>query len=390
MMRVLEVAHAFPPTFGGVETHLWDLSHRLAERGYEVCCLVGGEPGLERIGRIEVIRKPELRVEHLVRERRGLQDNEINGRLLESLSKITRETLQAFGPDIVHLHNAHHFAPELALSFFQAGARSALLNSVHDRVGEHLFPSVLSFPWSYTLFASEYLHRSLPGTEGPTAVLHLGIDLKQFSSTGEVDRRISALQRPVVFHPARLLRWKGVEIGLEAFLLLRRELSQGSLVLCDSANIVDNQQDIQDLRRSLEARARSAGLAKFVHFLGFDRSQMPGAYRASDLVWYPTIDEEPLGLAPLEAMACGVPLIVSDSGGMRETVLPDKTGLVVPKQDARALATTAKLLLSQPDLRKELVEAGERRAREFDIEPYTTEIEKIYASCLEGRDHAGA
>jgi D-inositol-3-phosphate glycosyltransferase len=112
--------------------------------------------------------------------------------------------------------------------------------------------------------------------------------------------------------------------------------------------------------------------------MSFDRQRIPDAYRAADLIWYPTIDDEPLGLVPLEAMACGVPLVVSRSGGMRETVDDGETGLVVPRDDADALAAAAVKVLSDRTLRSSLVHNGLARAAHFGNAAYVDWLEDRY------------
>lgn len=381
-MNVLLVAHAFPPVFGGVETHLWDVSQELAARGHRVHCLVGGGPARERFGPVTVERHPELAVSHLVRAREGLPLRAVDETLLGSLAAIAGEVTHRLRPDLVHLHNAHHFAPELALAFFRARDGRPLLNTVHDHVGEHLYPAVLRERWAHTIYVSRHMLASLPGNGTPSSVLWPGIDLRPFSPGGPRDVRLARLESPVVFHPARLLRWKGVETGLEAFILLRRRLGRGSLVLCASENVVDDDSEVELLRRELVARAQAAGVYEHVAFLAFERERIAAAYRASDVVWYPTVDDEPFGLVPLEAMASGAPLVVSDSGGMRETVLAGKTALVVPRGRPDALAEAAERLVRDRVLRDRLADGGLRRSRRFDLGRFAGQLEAIYRSAV--------
>jgi glycosyltransferase involved in cell wall biosynthesis len=213
-------------------------------------------------------------------------------------------------------------------------------------------------------------------------VLWPGIDLRPFSPDGPRDVRLARLESPVVFHPARLLRWKGVETGLEAFILLRRRLGRGSLVLCASENVVDDDSEVELLRRELVARAQAAGVHEHVAFLAFERERIAAAYRASDVVWYPTVDDEPFGLVPLEAMASGAPLVVSDSGGMRETVLAGKTALVVPRGRPDALAKAAERLVRDRVLRDRLADGGLRRSRRFDLGRFAGQLEAVYRSAV--------
>jgi glycosyltransferase involved in cell wall biosynthesis len=85
--------------------------------------------------------------------------------------------------------------------------------------------------------------------------------------------------------------------------------------------------------------------------------------RSADVVaatpWY-----EPFGIVPLEAMACGVPVVASAVGGMLDTVDDGVTGSLVPPRDPDALAEAIAPILSQPRLRQMLGEAGRRRVCE--------------------------
>jgi glycogen synthase len=380
-LRILIVAHAFPPQVGGVETHVWDVSRRLGERGHRVLCLVGGPEARESYGPVTAVRHPALTVGHLLEQRRSLARHLRSAELGATLSCIIGGISSEFSPDIIHAHNLLHFAPELAEALIAKAEGKPIVTSVHDRVGEHLFPEVTSMPWAHTLFASHYLQANLPRC-WPSSVRWLGIELDQFGRQGVSDSRFLGMERPIIFHPARLLRWKGVEIGLEAFGIVRQRLGRGTLVLCASANAATDHQEISALRVELIRRAEKMNVGDHLRFLEFAQSQMPAAYRASDLVWYPTTDEEPLGLVPIEAMASGTPLIVSDSGGMRETVLHDRTGLVVPKGDVAALSAAAERLLLDAALRDRLVENGLSRAQKFRNHDYVDDLLVLYQSVL--------
>jgi glycosyltransferase involved in cell wall biosynthesis len=376
------VAHAFPPTFGGVESHLWDISLRLAQRGHAVCCLVGGEdPSVETIGNVTVVRRPELTVQNLLARRAHYSSDAMNDSLLHDLSAIVADTIATFRPSHIHAHNAHHFAPELATALFRFEGGTSLLNSVHDRIGEHIFESVIDYNWQHVLYASHYLERSIPTTR-KSSVFWLGIDLQMFSPNGECDVRFSSFERPIIFHPARLLRWKGVELGVRAFLKVQSRTGRGTLVLCASDNIVDDPGEVRAFRAELVALTRRHSAERTVRFLNFDRSRIGAAYRASDLIWYPTIDDEPFGLVPLEAMACEVPLIVSRSGGMVETVVHGERGLIVEKGDDDALAAAAQLLFEDEQLREHIVRRGAEYVRDFGVDSYVDKLETVYAEAV--------
>jgi D-inositol-3-phosphate glycosyltransferase len=92
------------------------------------------------------------------------------------------------------------------------------------------------------------------------------------------------------------------------------------------------------------------------------RGELPALYRSADLVvnvpWY-----EPFGIVPLEAMACGVPVVASAVGGLVDSVVDGVTGVHVPPRRPRLLAAAAAELLADPGRRAALAAAGARRAR---------------------------
>ncbi len=88
-----------------------------------------------------------------------------------------------------------------------------------------------------------------------------------------------------------------------------------------------------------------------VQFTGICRD-MPAAYRICDIVVVPSTWPEPGGTVAIEAQAIGKPVIVSDVGGMAESVLDGKTGYVVPAGDSKILAETIDKILQLPDTDK--------------------------------------
>ncbi|MFS0884859.1 glycosyltransferase [Aeromicrobium sp. 179-A 4D2 NHS] len=115
--------------------------------------------------------------------------------------------------------------------------------------------------------------------------------------------------------------------------------------------------------RRLRAIARGAGCLDRVRFLGaVARDRLPGVIAAADVVvvapWY-----EPFGIVPLEAMACGRPVVGTAVGGLLDTVVPGRTGELVPPRDPDALAAALDGLLADPARLRRYGAAGARRAR---------------------------
>lgn len=116
------------------------------------------------------------------------------------------------------------------------------------------------------------------------------------------------------------------------------------------------------LARSLDDRAKVSGYA--------NHDDLGAVYRSFDVVVVPSLDTpswvEQFGRVVVEAMASGVPVVVSDSGSLPEVA--GDAGLVVPQCDARALAAALEKLRDSPELRADLLARGLARAREFSWE----------------------
>jgi glycosyltransferase involved in cell wall biosynthesis len=109
-----------------------------------------------------------------------------------------------------------------------------------------------------------------------------------------------------------------------------------------------------------------------------------------DLVVMPSLRES-FGIVALEAMAMKVPVIASRIGGLAEIVVNEKTGFLVPPGDADALAEAIRTLTENPEMRRNMGEAGRQRVAEvFSIESTIRRTEELYLECLEGSTAAAA
>src|SRR3954447_6403155 len=102
-LRILLVSHGYPPTFGGVETYLWDLSHELTRRGHHVLCLVGGDQASERFDEVLVERRAELTVAWLSALHTGESRWHPKPAARERLRAVVEPVLREFPPDLVHI-----------------------------------------------------------------------------------------------------------------------------------------------------------------------------------------------------------------------------------------------------------------------------------------------
>ncbi len=152
---------------------------------------------------------------------------------------------------------------------------------------------------------------------------------------------------------AQLTRRKGVDVLLEALTLLPESPERRYRLLVAGEG---------PERAPLQASAAALGLADHVGFLG-RREDASDLLAAADVFVMPS-RAEGLGIAALEAMACGCPVLATDVGGLGEAVVADRTGLLVPPDDAAALAAALQRLIQDQRLRARLGEQGPHRVAE--------------------------
>lgn len=186
------------------------------------------------------------------------------------------------------------------------------------------------------------------------AVVPCGVDLNLFQPLGPAEPREGRRKRLVCL--GRLVERKGISDVINAL-----------TVIPDVELVIAGGPDASQLDRDPEAArlkqvASDLGISDRVIFRGrVERSQVPPLLRSANAVvcypWY-----EPFGIVPLEAMACGVPVVVAQVGGLVDSVVNGVTGIHVPARSPIALAQAIRELLKDDKRCIELALAGTRRA----------------------------
>jgi glycosyltransferase involved in cell wall biosynthesis len=202
--------------------------------------------------------------------------------------------------------------------------------------------------------ASELLH--MGASPDRVTVVPCGVDLDRFRPTGPAEMR-SPLPRVLVL--GRLVERKGIGNVLTALTSL-----PGVQLVVAGGPPLDRFADDADARR-LQKLALELGVASRVEFRGaVDREDVPALLRSVDVVaccpWY-----EPFGIVAVEAMACGLPVVASAVGGLAESVVDGRTGLLVPPRRPDRIADALDRLLRDDAHPARLGRAGARRARRY-------------------------
>jgi D-inositol-3-phosphate glycosyltransferase len=182
-------------------------------------------------------------------------------------------------------------------------------------------------------------------------IVPCGVDLEHFRAPGPAEPRSERFR---VVTLSRLVARKGVADVVTALAMV-----PGAELIVAGGEANDASRDPE--ARRLAALALRLGIADRVSIRGrVERRDVPALLRSADVVactpWY-----EPFGLVPLEAMACGVPVVVSAVGGLVDTVIDGVSGIHVPPRDPGQLARVLRALASDPQRRRTLAGAGMQR-----------------------------
>lgn len=164
----------------------------------------------------------------------------------------------------------------------------------------------------------------------------------------------------LVLQLGRMVPRKGVDNVIKALALMRRSVSNVRLLIVGGGSADADPLQCPEIGR-LQSIAEELGVSASVNFVGRkDRSMLKYYYSAADVFvttpWY-----EPFGITPLEAMACGRPVIGANVGGIKHSVADGETGYLVPPKNPEALADRLTHLLSQPLLLKTMQAAALKR-----------------------------
>ena len=188
-------------------------------------------------------------------------------------------------------------------------------------------------------------------------VIPAGVNLKTFQPVDRDAARaeLGIKEERVILYVGRIEPLKGIDILLRAVPML--EYGQGLRVLVVGGN-PDNDVELDRLK-SLTVEL---GIGDLVTFTGsVPQSVLPTYYSAADVFVLPSHSES-FGLAPLEAMACGTPVVVSRVGGMKTFVNSGENGYLVPWRCPESFAQRLDVLLANPDLREAMGQAARKKA----------------------------
>jgi len=351
---------------GGAEVHLFEIFGRLAERGYPVVLICAGYPGasargtdhgitIHRVGdRYTFYLRGPMLYRQLARATAG------PAILVENLCK-----LPFYGP----LYSPF---PVLAV--------------VHHLFGTTAFRQV-NLPVAAVTYLSELgiprIYRGVPmiavspstrddlvvrGVEASAvAIITNGLDPRRYHPDGSEPG-------PMILSLGRTERYKRIDVLVDAMPRIRAAVPNARLVIVGRGDAVAD----------LQARAQALGLADAVEFRGFvEEDEKVALYRGARVFVNPS-EKEGWGLTVLEANACGTPVVASDVPGLRDAVLHDRSGLLVPFADVEATAAAIIRILGDDATWRRLRAGALAWSARFRWDAVTDQVEQVIARMIAG------
>lgn len=374
MKTVVSVFGIEPARIGGAEAYARELSLQLERRGWQsVLCFLKEPPEPVRA----YLQLPNVRIEVIEDSWRG------KWRAVSRMRRILRQ----YRPDILHLHFTGFIGPYPWLAKLCSVKQVFFTDHSSQPEGhiirraplwKRLVARLVNLPVTCVVTVSEYGYRSVAGRDLIPAqrieMIYNSADLSRATESRELaadfKRKHSIPEdRTLVAQVSWLIPEKGVEDLLSAArIVISRNPGVHFALVGDGA-----------YREQYQRQAREMGIGNHVTFTGQVEDPMSeGVYGAADVVCQVSRWEEVFGYVIAEAMSSSRPMVATRVGGIPELVEDGKTGFLVERGDAQAIADGILRLISDPELRKRMGQAGREVAEaKFDLK---RNVERVVTS----------
>ena len=369
-LRIGIVCH---PTHGGSGAVATDLGLALGERGHEVHLMSHAAP-FRLNGYRENVVFHEVGVSHYPLFKYPPYELSLANKIAEIAGSV--------GLDIVH---AHYAVPHSVCAYLarQMARREGMriITTLHGTditlVGaDPSFFDITRFAMEESdgiTAVSDYLKKETEekfSIQKPIRVIYNFVDTVRFARSGCQREALATKEEALLSHVSNFRPVKRVLDVVEVFHRISKKMPSRLLLIGDGP----------DLPAAVQ-RARDLGIEDRVSVLGL-QDEVNGILANSDIFLLPS-EYESFGLAALEAMSSGVPVIGTASGGIREVVTPGETGYLLPVGDVDGMADAALKILGDESLRSQMCENGRRIAADrFNRDKIVSEYESFYREIL--------
>jgi len=402
-MRILIISNFYPPHYnGGYELGCRDVVEALRARGHDVHILTSTYPAHTPSEQGPVLRWLETNYTWTTEQgaayaaRKVRQEVRCRRRLAAAVRRVRPDLIYVWGMCFIPLSLLFeaqatglpvcYFVSDDWLKQFQIelfeGSNTPHLSAervVYQRGKQILYALLRGSENARPLdlrrvqFAAQYLkHAALEAGRAVenAEVIHWGVDPMHFSY-----RQGARPARKLLF-VGQAMAHKGVHTAVEALAAIRAAPAGRGI----SLTIVGAGKD-PDYLASLHAQAEALGVSKFVDFAGrLAREDLPAVYASHDILLFPSVWPEPFGITPLEAMASGLAVVGTGTGGSLELFRDGHNAFVFAAEDASGCARQVLRLVEDPALLEQMRASGRASVEQN----YTMEhmVDKIERSLL--------
>lgn len=377
MNQPMRIGMVCYPTYGGSGVVATELGKALADRGHQVHFVSNSLPA-----RLDVFRENlyfhEVSMVHYPLFEHSPYVLALTGKLVE----VVREQKL----DLLHVHYAipHATAAHLAREILAGqGIRVKVITTLHGTditlVGKDPnYAPVVSFAiqqsdavTAVSDFLRDETHRYFDCRKKVITVPNF-VDLHRFTPSVRpgLRERFCPEGHRLLIHISNFRRVKRIDRVVEWFHRISDQVPASLLMVGDGPELPRAEQSV-----------REGGLSGKVHFIG-RQDPVESLLGVSDLLLLPS-ETESFGLAALEAMACGVPVMSSDAGGLPELIEDGLGGILVPENGQAQGIERAVALLSDPSRLDQFRQASIRRASNYALERILPLYEALYRQVLE-------
>lgn len=397
-MRVLALSNLFPPhAIGGYEWSAHDVLARFHDRGHDVEVLT-------TTTRFPGVAGAEVAAFPVRRELEWYWDDH----QLRSPHPLRRLAIERHGHRVLRAALTRH-QPDV-VSVWNVGAMShGLLRAVHDRGLPVVYAVCDEWPvygrsldaWGRMFERRPRLGRCLEAVTGlPCRPTDLGPS-GAWCFVSEHTRAACEVGSPFTFHRAGVVH-SGIEardfpvlpdddgpFGWRLLYVGRLDVRKGVLTAVEALAQLPPAATLElvgrgDARDLVRRRAVELGVADRVCIREADRADLAATYLAADVFVFPSEWEEPFGLTPIEAMACGTPVVGTGTGGSSEFLLDGSTCLRFPPGDPTALAAAVRRLADDAALRATLRRGGRTVASQLTTDRLADVLEAWHLAAIDG------
>jgi FkbM family methyltransferase len=380
-MKILILTNLYPPqVVGGYERSIADFSRLFKHSGHEVIVLTSDCPHLTSKN------SPSVYAEPVIDRRLQLGGQWQVERGAEWFSPEQIAAADSNNEQILS-HYLQSFQPDVCLAGNMDFLNIALLNQVLARsipVAHYVMNSAPGYPPEETpasplyrfVTCSDWVTRSLQekGYPAQTAVtVYPGAAVQEFYQPD-----LPVRDRLRIAYASLVMHYKGADVLVEALSLLNSAGIEFTATIAGGTLIPTF---VEALKQFVE----SEGMADRVKFTGvLSRQELIELYKTHNVLAFPSRFEEPFGISQVEAMAAGLTLVTSGTGGAREIVDHDRDGLLFESENPLDLADMLAYLPAQPEQWEAIAHRGQQKAlTEFSQEKAAAKLEAVLQEMFE-------